>query len=139
VGDPRGWRDQALAIFLTYTSIVSSYVPYVIESAREAALTSQQADSSNAAALTKDSVAFTKDSTTAAAAGEPIKVRGLGFVIAIVFLIGFLYALPFLAGLENIIGILIIGFALYEAWKLNRKVELQVSGPHQVATSGAPA
>ena len=41
-------------------------------------------------------------------------------------------ALPFLAGFENIIGLLIIGFALWEAWKINRKVELAVVGPFQV-------
>ena len=29
-----GWRYQALAIALTYTAIVSSYVPYVIEGVR---------------------------------------------------------------------------------------------------------
>ncbi|HJS42905.1 MAG TPA: hypothetical protein VJ755_05500, partial [Gemmatimonadales bacterium] len=63
----------------------------------------------------------------------------LGRVFAIIILIGFLYAVPFLAGAENLIGILIIGFALFEAWKLNRRADLIVTGPHQVGVAGAGA
>jgi hypothetical protein len=59
-------------------------------------------------------------------------------VFAIVLLLGFLYALPFLPGVASVLGILIIGIALYEAWKLNRKVELTVTGPHRLAAAGAP-
>jgi hypothetical protein len=35
--------------------------------------------------------------------------------------------------------LLIAGFALYEAWKLNRGVALQVTGPYQAATRPAVA
>ena len=42
---------------------------------------------------------------------------------------------PFLGGFENIIGIIIIGIGLYEAWKLNRRVELTISGPHALASA----
>jgi hypothetical protein len=126
-----GWRYQALAILLTYTAIVFSYVPYIVESVREQAAQTVSLDSAATADLAKDSVA-----TAATNTSDP---GPLGRVFAIVLLLGFLYALPFLAGIENIIGILIIGFALYEAWKLNRRVELTVTGPHQVAATGAPA
>jgi ABC-type uncharacterized transport system permease subunit len=44
-------------------------------------------------------------------------------------------ALPFLGGLENAMGLLIIGIGLYEAWKVNRIPALSVSGPYAV---GAP-
>jgi hypothetical protein len=47
-------------------------------------------------------------------------------------------AYPFLAGVSNIIGILIVGFALYEAWKLNRRVPLAVSGPFRVEAAAPP-
>ena len=130
-----GWRYQALAIFLTYTAIVSSYVPFFIEGAREAAQTAS-ADSTDVLGLAKDSTVFAKDSGEIAVAGTS-GPGPLSMVIAIILLIGFMYALPFLAGVENLIGLLIIGFALYEAWKLNRRVELTVTGPHRVA--GAPA
>jgi hypothetical protein len=47
-------------------------------------------------------------------------------------------AYPFLAGFQNIIGILIIGFALYEAWKLNKRVPLAVTGPFRVEAATPP-
>lgn len=85
-----GWRYQALAIFLTYTAIVSSYVPYLVDRERPA---------------------------------ETVVL---------------LYSLPFLMGFQNLIGLLIIGIALFEAWKLNVRSELSVSGPHRVSTNSAP-
>jgi hypothetical protein len=47
--------------------------------------------------------------------------------------IGVIYAIPFLAGFENIIGLVIIAIGLYEAWKLNKRAELNVAGPFKVA------
>jgi hypothetical protein len=121
-----GWRYQALAIFLTYTAIVSSYVPYMIDEARQ-----------QSAAVATDSTALTKDSAVATAKSS--KANPLVLVVAIILGIGLLYALPFLAGLQNILGLVIIGIALFEAWKLNVRSELSVSGPHRVSTSSAPA
>jgi len=39
---------------------------------------------------------------------------------------------PFLAGFENILGLVIIGFALFQAWKMNRRAPLAISGPYAV-------
>ena len=39
--------------------------------------------------------------------------------------------------MENIIGLLIIGFALYQAWKMNQKVVLDIDGPFQLAARAA--
>jgi hypothetical protein len=129
-----GWRYQTLAIFLTYTAIVSSYVPFLIEGMRErsaevtkAAISPDKTQGAPAAAPPADS--------TAATATEP-KITPIGFVIGVVLLLALFYVAPFFQG---IIGILIVGFALYEAWKLNRRTNLSVSGPHQVSTSPAPA
>jgi hypothetical protein len=38
-------------------------------------------------------------------------------------------------GLSNIIGLLIIAFALWEAWKINRKQAVQFTGPHAIAAA----
>jgi hypothetical protein len=51
-------------------------------------------------------------------------------------LILFVCATPFLGGVQNIMGILIIGFGLYQAWKLNRRLAFVITGPHLLA---APA
>ena len=48
------------------------------------------------------------------------------------------YRLPFLRGFENVIGILIIGFGVYQAWQMNRGIALEIAGPHPLAP-GAPA
>ena len=49
-----------------------------------------------------------------------------------------LIAVPFLAGFENAIGILIIGFALYQAWTMTQKREVAWGGPFQVGSAAGP-
>lgn len=127
-----GWRYQALAIFLTYTAIVSSYVPYVLEGAR------QQRVEMATDSLRPDSSSLTTDSA-ATAANSVSKKNPIAIGVALIIGIVLLYAFPFLMGFQNLLGLLIIGIALFEAWKLNVRTELSVSGPHRVSTSSAPA
>jgi hypothetical protein len=47
-------------------------------------------------------------------------------------------AVPFLAGIGNIIGIVIIAFGLFQAWKLTARREVTITGPFSVAPA-APA
>jgi hypothetical protein len=56
-------------------------------------------------------------------------------VPALAFAMGIAYALPFLAGFQNVIGILIIGFALWQAWTMNRRRDLGVAGPFEVGAT----
>ncbi|HEV8264406.1 MAG TPA: hypothetical protein VGQ06_05600 [Gemmatimonadales bacterium] len=127
-----GWRYQALAIFLTYTAIVSSYVPLVVQAARE-----QATEVAEQPAAT-DSVASPQAATVTA--DDPAAKPGAGAILfGIVVIVGFLYAAPFLAGIQNAIGLLIIGIAVYEAWKFNKKTELKITGPYQVSARAAPA
>ena len=46
-----------------------------------------------------------------------------------VWAIGVMLAAPFLTVRESPIGLLIVGFGLWEAWKLTRGVPLQIEGP----------
>ena len=65
---------------------------------------------------------------------------GLGaFLFGIGVLVLIVCAAPFLAGIQNVIGIIIIGIGMYEAWKLNRRVPLVITGPHALAASRAAA
>ncbi|HEY5907637.1 MAG TPA: hypothetical protein VIZ31_06300, partial [Vicinamibacteria bacterium] len=62
-------------------------------------------------------------------------------VLLPILVMAFAYAAPFLGGFENIIGIAIIAFGVYEAWKINRRETPAISGPHAVArpaTTPAP-
>jgi|KBSMisStaDraftv2_1062788.scaffolds.fasta_scaffold410316_1 hypothetical protein len=44
-------------------------------------------------------------------------------------------ALPFLMGAKNLIGILIIGFAVFQAWAMNKRASVVFAGPFQVKAS----
>jgi hypothetical protein len=68
---------------------------------------------------------------------QPDAPTGAALAVAFVAVCVVSLAAPFLGGFQNVIGILIIGFALYEAWKLNRRVPLAVTGPFRV--EAAPA
>ncbi len=134
-----GWKYQALAMFLTYTSIVSSYVPLLIQEFSKQGFSSDSTVTTTLGSDTAvvesllDTAGFAAAVDTAAAITPDPDPPGLGeAVVALVFLLGLLYAIPFLAGFENILGLLIIGIGVYEAWKLNRRAELNVTGPFKV-------
>ena len=46
---------------------------------------------------------------------------------------------PILLATSSILGFIIYGFAFYEAWKINRRVPLNFSGPLYVVAAPAPA
>lgn len=134
-----GWKYQTLAMFLTYTSIVSSYVPMIIQEVQQQEAASPAvADSAGAAAPTLDAMADTTvgDSRalkSALADSAAAQAGPSNPVLLLLLGIGVIYALPFLAGFENILGLVIIAIGLYEAWKLNKRAELSVTGPFKVA------
>ena len=70
---------------------------------------------------------------------RPIRPKHLGagtMLLGIAALVMLAAIIPILAGFSNIIGLLIIAIAVFEAWKLNRRVVLNITGPYRVA-SGA--
>jgi hypothetical protein len=133
-----GWRYQALAMVLTYVSITASYVPLVIKSIREADDTDQQ---EQAAAPEQAKQPKQGSGPAPAAASDPAtgpeeaqaSAGGVALALLVVFALAF--ASPFLGGFSNIMGLLIIGIALYEAWKLNKRVV--VNGPFQIRAGPA--
>lgn len=132
-----GWRYQALAMVLTYVSITGAYVPLVLKGIAEA--------SRESASMVKPSLAAKDDATAAAqASGADQKTAqqgnekaGAGSVLlAIGLILGLALAAPFMGGTSNIMGIIIIGIGLYEAWKINRRIPL--SGPFRFGPAAAP-
>jgi hypothetical protein len=133
-----GWRYQALAMALTYLSIVGAYVPLIIAEIRKEPTALEQGQHSQTSpepVATATPVAAMSDGSAAAddasLESEPLSVGQA--VLALAMLVAFICAAPFLAGFENIIGIVIIGIGLFEAWKLNRRRELTITGPHAIA------
>lgn len=129
-----GWRYQTLAVALTYLAIVSTYIPPIIGELR--AMSSRSAEAQVAesdAQQPAGGAAVTPAAVTTAAGAQDATPPTFGqLAFAFVVLLAIACAAPFLAGFENIIGIIIIGIGLYEAWKLNRKSELAITGPHMI-------
>lgn len=135
-----GWVYQGLAMFLTYTAIVSAYVPLLVSEfkkiqGKKPAVTQSAAATKGAAKTGAQPVlAMPPKNSAPKTAKEPAAIdlaaeddaeqefdeaaqkpppSGFGIVVALAMLIGVIYAIPFLAGLQNIIGLAIIGFGLY--------------------------
>ncbi len=142
-GGGAGWKYQALAMVLTYMSITFSYVPMVLKGIND----SVSGDQASAAATAEGAAAQDKPVGAGGAGGAPAPVAdkppaSTGIqILAWLLIFGLAMVLPFLAGAENFMGWIIIGIALYEAWKINRRVPL--SGPFRLRTPdvalGAPS
>jgi hypothetical protein len=122
---------QLLAVFLTYSAIVMTYVPTI-------------------AAEFQSSEEFTEGFTTGAdealpeaggsdsgAAAEGGGAGGADAAVAAwIIAIPVAFAAPFLAGFANVIGIVIIGFALWQAWRMNARTKLDLKGPFRLGAGG---
>ncbi len=119
-----GWAYQTLAVALTYLAIAASYVPWVIEEF--------ESKSAAAAAHTDDAQA---EVAPAAASGDaPPASRAAVLVGAIVLSV----MIPVLQVMDGgFIGLLIVLFALYEAWKINKRQTIAFSGPFRLQRSAA--
>lgn len=136
-----GWAYQSLAVALTYMAIVATYVPDVHDSLMEAqhfeAVSEVPSDSG--ARQTPAEAEETAVTANLASAPDAAEVpTALALPLYLMFLLAVASALPFLALPENLIGVLIIGFALFEAWKMNKRTPLVVSGPFEVTRDEGP-
>jgi hypothetical protein len=61
------------------------------------------------------------------------------FVVKFIVAFIFSMAAPWLEGPSNIIGWIIIGFGLYQAWIMNRKIPIQITGPFSTGQATPPA
>ncbi|HXF95653.1 MAG TPA: hypothetical protein VNI61_06080 [Gemmatimonadales bacterium] len=117
----RGGRVyQALAVFLTYSVIVASYAPFVVQAAREG---------TPAPAVPASGVPTAADTTAAARPGAGPAVLGVLVALAV------LYAAPVVAGVDNVLALIIILIGLAVAWKTAERSPFVVTGPYRVATA----
>ncbi len=138
-----GWLYQALAVFLTYSSIVSTYVPLIIGELKKGWEQNAAAEKAKAEPPAARKEGATSPAKTEPPAGEAPMTPGMAAVAVIAFVVfvsALAYVAPFLGGFENIIGLLIIGFGVWEAWKINRRIKPAIAGPFRVgASSPSPA
>jgi hypothetical protein len=131
-----GWVYQTLAIFLTYMAIVSTYLPAIFAEFGKNA----QKEKAAATAPARAGQPTAPAGGTAKPAQSPKPKEDISFgraMMGLGALFLLLMALPFLAGFKNILGLLIIAFGLWEAWKINRRTALSISGPFQVGAAPA--
>jgi hypothetical protein len=122
---------QLLAIFLAYSAIVMTYVPMIANQmiASEEFQSGMEAGESEIWAEGADPAADPVE-------GEEPNVPALNpedaAVLAWISAIPLAYMLPFLMGFENAIGILIIGFALWQAYRMNTRAKIELQGPFRL-------
>lgn len=140
-----GWPYQTLAIALTYLAIVSTYIPLIFqEFQKETSAAEEQASAGGAptAADTADTegkaAVEPAETVLTVEPGETEEMGVGGFFLGLGALLLLAAAMPFLAGIENFMGIIIIGIGLYEAWRQNKRHVLTVEGPFEVGKQAAP-
>ncbi len=79
----------------------------------------------------------TAGETATPAEGATRPTLGIGgFFLGMGYLLLFALAAPFLAGVRNLMGLVIIAIGVYQAWKLTRAVPLSLTGPFTLAPEG---
>ncbi len=129
-----GWFYQSLAMFLTYSAIVSTYIPPIYKAFREEAEKQAGAESTSGNASPREPDSSSSPTSSVSELPRPVRYA-IGFTV----LFAIAFVAPFLAGLENIIGLLIIAIGLYEAWKMNKRAVLEITGPHRLGSAAQPA
>jgi hypothetical protein len=126
----RGGRAyQVLAVFLTYMAIASTYLPAVVQQI-------QKDVKSHDAKVHADTLAGKPAPPPSRLESLP---KSVGFLLGIAFIFVFLAAMPILVGFKSPIFLLIVGFGLWEAWKINRRRALAITGPLQVGAAPQPS
>jgi hypothetical protein len=154
-----GWLYQLLAVGVTYCAIVSTYVPQIVEELRQmppeeltVAETSGETEAGDAGAGADPPEGLFEEEaepvpSSAEDEAEPaapefsddeefsddVVLEMDGPVAWILAILAAFFAPVFMGFDGNVIGILIIAFGLWEAWRINRKQPFEVSGPYQVA------
>lgn len=133
-----GRACQAIAMLLTYMAIATSYLPMALKQLpdqKEAPATATQPATAPASGDPSPAPAKVTE-----AADEPLTAST--FILGILALLAFAAVLPFLAGLDSLVGLMIIAIALWQAWSLNKKKVLGITGPFRVGSppvSATPA
>jgi hypothetical protein len=146
-GGRGGGLYQVLAVFLTYLAIVSTYVPMIYAAYRKA-----YDEKAAGATASLGGANVQPESGRPASAPAPAEgrrspqalpkprsfPRAVGLVVALILMVLFAAVIPF-TGAVGILGWIIIAVGLFEAWKLNQRPRLSVSGPHALAPGGPSA
>ncbi len=159
-GNRGGRAFQVMAVLLTYCAIVTSYVPFAIQGMMEQESQTQGVAEEESVERTGDAEVplsarsgsadsqFTEpapdtgeDEGAAIGSNAPAEQAELStadLVYVTVMLFGLVLISPFLGGLENVIGLFIIGIGLYQAWVGARSQQFAIAGPFSLGEGEEP-
>jgi hypothetical protein len=119
-----GWVYQILAVLLTYVAIASSYVPMVMEHMRK---------------VEAEDEARREDERRTTGSDEPAMDADAREGVVLVTSVLFAMTLPVLQVMDGgVIGLLIVCFALYQAFKMNTRATFAFAGPYRVDAAAPP-
>jgi hypothetical protein len=125
-----GRRYQWLALALTYLAIATTYVPFVMKGfSRESAIATS--DTASSAIGRQTFLAVSMPAPTASTPSPSLGTSALDIVALLLLAI----AAPVLEGLGHMLSLIVIGCALGQAWRMNRRVEAVITGPYRVRAS----
>jgi hypothetical protein len=127
-GGKGGRAYQILAVVLTYLSIVSSYIPMIFQQFEKQSAKSQAV----AAPANPSGTAATTGTVAPAKPSESMPMSPGRFLLGCLMILGLAAILPFLGGVQNILGIVIIAIGVWQAWKINQRPSLAIAGPFEI-------
>ncbi len=123
-----GRRYQILAVALTYMASSMGYAPAIFDE-----LGSSQTEQA-AVSTTTEKKAEAQASSAPDSAKSTNPMSGSEVALGAAFCFALVLAAPVLAAFEAPIGLLIVAFGLWEAWKRSAAVPLALEGPFRVAS-----
>jgi hypothetical protein len=139
-----GWFYQLMAMFLTYCAIVVTYMPMVVKGLGQAAKEKAAAENDIPKGVEKEADRGqagehkARDQQAKEPDQRPFHPGRFMLGLVVLFIVSFL--VPFLSlASGNFMGLIIIGIALYEAWKINQRPRLVITGPYLLVQPGPRA
>ncbi len=122
-----GRRFQVLAVALTYLASVMGYMPPIVKQM------SEHRHAAHATSPSDDGDAVSQGAPDAPPTSQGVLRRAVVLAMGVSILIGLALAAPFLELTEAPLGLLIVAFGLWEAWKLTKEVPVVFDGPYRIA------
>ena len=132
-----GRRFQILAVALTYLGITLSYGALIVEEVLKNAKSGKELATRPARKGIEERPTAPVDPAHQPLAEPPKPADGGNPAVSLVYLFFVMLAAPFLGGLDNIIGIVIVAIGLWEAWRRTREVPFWTGGPFELGGGGA--
>ena len=132
----RGGRGyQFLAAGITYLSIAATFLPMALAEIGDETKSAETATVDAGAGTTPDAAQPDAAAPVAAASAEdPAQAIGLGeMILGIGALLVLTLSLPVLIAFGGgVISLLIVAFGVWEAWRVNKRIVIDITGPHHL-------